>query len=148
MTEDVRHLVASVAELWNTGNAEIAHRVYADDCPRVESNLPPDTQGGAAVARYVAELRSAYPDLRLEVNETVSEGDRLVVRWTATGTHGGMFRGLAPTGKRINIEGVTLARVKDGKLTEDRVYFDRMTMFEQLGVVPEGLQGRQTMGAG
>jgi predicted ester cyclase len=84
----------------------------------------------------------------LEVNETVSEGDRLVVRWTATGTHGGMFRGLAPTGKQINIEGVTLARVKDGKLTEDRVYFDRMTMFEQLGVVPEGLQGRQTMGAG
>jgi len=148
MTEDVRHLVASVAELWNTGNSAIAHRVYADDCPRIDVNLPQGTRGGEAVARYVAEIRSAYPDLRLEVTDTVSEGDRLVVHWSITGTHGGTFRGLAPTGKRINIEGVTLARVKDGKLTEDRVYFDRMTMFEQLGVVPEALQGSHTMGAG
>lgn len=148
MTADIQRLVESVAELWNTGNSEIAQQVYADDCPRIDVNLPPGTRGGAGVARYVAEIRTAYPDLRMKVNETISEGDRLVVHWTVTGTHEGMFRGLAPTGKQIMIDGMTLARVKDGKLTEDRVYFDRLAMFEQLGVVPEALQSRQTMGAG
>jgi steroid delta-isomerase-like uncharacterized protein len=142
MSQDVQTILDSVVELWNTGNADIAARIYSDDCPRIDPNVPDGTRGGAAIARYVAEVRSAYPDFHLEVIDSLSQGDRLAVHWVVTGTHKGEFRGIPPTGKQIEISGVTLTRIKDGKLAEDRVYFDRMTMFEQLGV----LQG-QTMGA-
>lgn len=146
MAQDIQQIVNSVVELWNTGNAEIAKKIYTDDCQRIDPNLSAETRGGAGVAGYVAEVRSAYPDFKLEVTDTVSEGDRLVVHWTVTGTHRGTFRGIAPTGKRIKISGVTLTRIENGKLAEDRVYFDRLTMFEQLGVVPEAIQS-QTKGA-
>jgi steroid delta-isomerase-like uncharacterized protein len=145
MSQDVQRILDSVVALWNTGAPDIATRIYTDDCPRIDPNVPPDTRGGPAIARYVTEVRSAYPDFKLEVLDSIAEGDRLAVHWVVTGTHKGDFRGIAPTGKQIRITGMTLARVKDGKLAEDRVYFDRMTMFEQLGVVPGAMQ-TQTKG--
>ena len=141
MSQDVQHILDSVVELWNTGNADIAKRIYTDDCARIDPNVPADTRGGAGIARYVAEVRSAYPDFRLEILDSLAQDDRLAVHWVVTGTHKGDFRGIAPTGKQIRITGVTLARIKDGKLAEDRVYFDRMTMFEQLGVLPGQTKG-------
>jgi steroid delta-isomerase-like uncharacterized protein len=142
MSQDVQHVLDSVVALWNTGSADIAAKIYTDDCPRIDPNVPPETRGGAAIARYVAEVRSAYPDFKLEVLDSIAEGERLAVHWVVTGTHKGDFRGIAPTGKRIKITGMTLARIQNGKLAEDRVYFDRMIMFEQLGVVP-GMQNQK-----
>jgi steroid delta-isomerase-like uncharacterized protein len=140
MSQDVQNILDSVVALWNTGNADIAKRIYTDDCPRIDPNVPADTRGGAAIARYVAEVRSAYPDFRLEVIDSVAQDDRLAVHWVATGTHKGNFLGIAPTGKKIKVAGMTLARVQNGKLAEDRTFFDRILLFEQLGVLPDALQ--------
>lgn len=73
--------------------------------------------------------REAIPDLTLTVHETVTEGDRIAYRWEMTGTHQGEYLGMAPTGDRITLSGITMLRIRDGKVVHDR--------FESSSVPPE-----------
>ena len=142
MPEDIQRLVDSVIQLWNTGNADVAKQLYSDDALRSDPNQSEPTRGSREIARYVAEVRAGYPDFKLEINDKVFEANRLVTHWTCTGTHNGEFQGIPATGKRINIRGLALARIENGKVAEEHVYFDRLTMLEQLGVAPDQGQGQ------
>ena len=133
--EDTQRIADLVLQLWNTGNLEIANEVYADNAQRKDPNREP-ARGPQQIAKFVAEIRTAFPDFKLEVKQRVAEGDHVVSQWTATGTQKGDFLAIPPTGKRIEIDGMTLAQVKDGKIADERVYFDRLGMLEQLGVAP------------
>ncbi len=137
MPEDTKRIVDSVIQLWSTGNPDVAKELYSDDAQRYDPNQPEAARGSQEIARYVAEVRTGYPDFKLEINDKVSEGNRLVTHWTCTGTHKGEFQGIPATGKRIKISGLALVRIENGKITEEHVYFDRLTMLEQLGVAPE-----------
>ncbi len=64
--------------------------------------------------------REACPDLTLTVKETVTEGDRISYRWEITGTHQGDYRGIAPTGRRVTVSGITMLVLRDGKVIRDR----------------------------
>jgi len=136
MTQDIQRIVDCVIELWNTGNAEVAKQLYAEGAERYDPNQPGPARGAQQIARYVAEVRTGFPDFKLEVKQRVAEGDRLVTQWTCTGTHKGEFQGISASGKRVNITGVALARIENGKVAEERVYFDRLALLEQLGAVP------------
>ena len=148
MSENVQTIVASLVELWNTGNPEVAKRLYATDAERRDPNLTEATRGPEEIARYVAEVRVGYPDFTLHVNDVVAQDDRLAVHWTVAGTHRGEWQGIAPTGKRINISGLSLEVVENGKIVRDSVYFDRLTLLEQLGVSPEAVQRKTSAAAG
>ncbi|HEX4170780.1 MAG TPA: ester cyclase [Bryobacteraceae bacterium] len=142
MSEDIERIIDSVIQLWNTGNSEIAKKLYSDEAQRTDPNQPESARGSQEIARYVAEVRTGYPDFQLEIKDKVSEANRLVTHWICTGTHKGEFQGIPATGKRIKISGLALARIENGKIAEEHVYFDRLTMMEQLGVAPEMGQGR------
>ena len=81
-----------------------------------------------------------------------SEGVEFILEvryaWTCTGTHRGEFQGILPTGKRIEITGLALARIENGKVVEERVYFDRLAMLEQLGVAPGSMQSEEKRASG
>jgi predicted ester cyclase len=81
--------------------------------------------------------RSAFPDLSFEVQETVTDGEWVAVRWTSTGTHEGELMGIEPTGKKTAVEGIELDRIEDGKIVESRVSWDALGLLQQLGAVPE-----------
>jgi steroid delta-isomerase-like uncharacterized protein len=147
MSDDLKRIRESMVQLWNTADANIARQIYADHAARYDPNNPEPIRGWAGIAGYVAEVRNAYPDFRLELHEMVAEGDLFASHWTCTGTHRGEYRGIPPTGRQIRLTGMTLCRVEKGRIVEDRVYFDRLSMFEQLGVSPEA-SGRQTRAAG
>ena len=144
MREDVQRILDSSIELWNTGNVDIAKRVYTDRAERHDPNQPEPVRGLEALSRYVAEVRTGFPDFRVDRKEEVVEGDRVASHWTATGTHKGEFRGIPPTGKRVSVSGLALARIENGRIAEERVYWDRLALFEQLGVSPQ----TQARGAG
>ena len=76
-------------------------------------------------------LRSAVPDARYEVDDLIAEGDRVVVRWRLLGTHEGEFRGIAPTGRAIELKGIAIYRVDDGMLMERWVVSDLYGMLEE-----------------
>jgi len=137
MQPDIQKLANSVSELWSTGNSNLVRQVYTDNCVRYDPNSPDGIRGTDAMTTYVGQLRTAYPDFRAEVREAVSEGNFAAFHWNCTGTHKGDFFGIAPTGKRVNVSGVSLCRIQNGKISEERSFFDRLGLMEQLGVAPE-----------
>ena len=78
----------------------------------------------------------AFPDARVTVEDQVAEGDKVVSRWTATGTHTGDLMGIPPTERRIEISGITINRFSGGKIAEDWYQSDDLGMMQQLGVIP------------
>ena len=80
--------------------------------------------------------RSAFPDMQLTIEDQIAEGDKVVTRWTARGTHQGELMGIPPTGKQATVTGITVGRVANGKFVESWSNFDALGMMQQLGVVP------------
>ena len=76
-----------------------------------------------------------FPDWHEEIDDVIAEGDKVWVRLTYTGTHGGVFRGVAPTGKQISITGLMIYRIADGKLVEGWDLSDYLALLMQIGAI-------------
>ena len=127
-------------EVFNGGNVDLADELYAPDYVLHDPSLPEDLHGPEGIKRYAAMTLGAFPDIRVAVEDQVAEGDKVVSRWTATGTHTGDLMGIPPTGRRVEISGVTINRFSGGKIAEDWYQSDDLGMMQQLGVVPSGEQ--------
>ncbi|HEY3129779.1 MAG TPA: ester cyclase [Acidobacteriota bacterium] len=101
----------------------------------VESPAFGTTIGRAAILENYEALFAAFPDQELQVQETLVDGDRAAVFWTAMGTHSGPFFGLAATGKRYQIHGVFLDTLKDGLIARERRMYDFTALLLQIGVL-------------
>jgi steroid delta-isomerase-like uncharacterized protein len=121
-----------VEEFWNQGQIAAADELMSRDAVIHEpvSGTPEDLKAMAI------SMREAFPDWHSTVEEMVVEGDRVVERWTGRGTHEGEFQGIPPTGKRVTVPGVVFYRISDGKIAEFRGQFDRLSLMQQLGVIP------------
>jgi steroid delta-isomerase-like uncharacterized protein len=121
-----------VEEFWNRSEPAAADDLMTRDAVIHEpvAGTPEDLK---AVARMI---RAAFSDWHSTVEEIVVEGDRVAERWTGRGTHQGEFQGIPPTGKRVAVPGVVFYRIADGKIAEFRGQFDRMSLMQQLGVIP------------
>jgi steroid delta-isomerase-like uncharacterized protein len=84
----------------------------------------------------IGMLRGAFPDMHWVVDETVASGDKVVTRFTWTGTHRGTFLGNPATGRGVNAKGVVIDRLEAGKMADSRILMDNFTMMQQLGVIP------------
>jgi glyoxylase-like metal-dependent hydrolase (beta-lactamase superfamily II)/ketosteroid isomerase-like protein len=95
-------------------------------------------EGPAAVRTFFAELFGAMPDLAIEVETIVAEGDRAAVRWNATGTFAGesSFQGIAPTGARVTQTGLDLLRVREGRIVHNDAFSDGLGLARQIGLLP------------
>jgi steroid delta-isomerase-like uncharacterized protein len=97
-----------------------------------------DAAGPNGVREYFTELFAAFPDFALTVRSTVSENDRTAVHWTATGTHLGPLWGVHPTGARVELEGIDLLQVRDGRLLRNDAVVESLSVARQLGLLPAG----------
>src|SRR3954471_10549076 len=90
------------------------------------------------IAQYFGGIFAAMPDFRLEALSMVAEGDEVAVRWRATGTFDGTgrFEGLAPNGRSVELEGLDLLTVKDGKIVANEAYTNGMEFVRQVGALP------------
>jgi steroid delta-isomerase-like uncharacterized protein len=92
---------------------------------------------GAQGARQMMEMYlGAFPDLEMNIDDIVAEGDRVVLRWTGRGTHKGPLAGAAPSGRAVSVSGIVITRVQDGRMAEDWEQFDQLGLFQQIGLVP------------
>jgi steroid delta-isomerase-like uncharacterized protein len=121
-------------EIYNKGNMALVEDVVSND---FVVHLPgDDLHGPSALKQYVLALRGAFPDLHLTIDDQIADGDKVVTRWTATGTHAGTFQGIDPTGKSATLRGVDIDRFEDGKAVECWTTTDDLGLLQQLGVVP------------
>ena len=136
-TEENKAISRRVAEeIFNGGNLDLVDELYASDYVLHDPSLPEDLIGPEGIKQYVAMNLGAFPDARVTVEDEIAEGDKVVSRWTATGTHTGDFMGIPPTGNRVEISGVTINRFSGGKIAEDWYQCDDLGMMRQLGLIP------------
>jgi steroid delta-isomerase-like uncharacterized protein len=96
----------------------------------------PEFHGPGGFKEFFTEHRKTFPDLHYTVEDVVAEGDKVVARWTASGTHTGDMMGIAPTGKLVKAPGITIFRFAHGHIVEGRTVWDALALLQQLGVVP------------
>jgi steroid delta-isomerase-like uncharacterized protein len=138
VSEENKALVLSLYErVINTGELDRAHELLAPDfAEHEEVPVPAHLTGVEAFEEFFSMIRSAFPDLRMDVLETIAEGDRVVARVSVRGTHRGEFAGVAPTDNRIEVSAIDVFRLEGGKIAEHWGRMDEMGMMRQLGVVP------------
>jgi steroid delta-isomerase-like uncharacterized protein len=122
-------------EVYNQGDLALIEELFAPSFGGPKS-AHYGVHGPEAARRGVAAMRDAFPDIRFTVEELVAEGERVVVRVTFRGTHQGSFMGVAPTGRRVTVAGVELARLSGGRIAEEVWHnYDLLGLLEQLGAV-------------
>jgi serine phosphatase RsbU (regulator of sigma subunit) len=120
-----------IEEVWNRTNLELVDAIF-DRYVSHQPDGPTLERGPEDVKRFVGEFRAAFPDLRINIDDQIAEGDK-VVRATIRGTHQGMFRGMAPTGKEIEEKGFSVFRFsEEGKVVESwDSYYSQLSLMRQ-----------------
>jgi predicted SnoaL-like aldol condensation-catalyzing enzyme len=122
VSEENKALVRrEIEELFNhTGDLDVAEEVYAPDYVGHDPTMPEDLHGVEAARQFAAGMRSAFPDLTCTIEDQIAEGEKVVTRWSASGTHQG-----------------------EGKVVESWDNYDAMGMMQQLGHIPSPEQQAQ-----
>jgi steroid delta-isomerase-like uncharacterized protein len=136
MSEELKAIVKREVEMFSTGDFSIADEIYGEDYVGHDPAKPEPIRGIAGAKEEAAGYRAAFPDLTLTIDHQVAEGEYVVTRWTARGTHDGDLDGIAPTGRSATTSGISMVRVVDGKIVEDYTQWDALGLMTQLGVVP------------
>ncbi len=132
---DNKVLVRRWIEAVNEGDLDIVDALF--DPSVVAHERDGDVHGTDVFPRKVViAFRNAFPDLRLTVEDLVAEGDRVAVRWTASGTHDGAFMGIAPTGTQVTFSGTYIYRIAGGRIAEVWPSRDELGLLQQLGAIP------------
>lgn len=126
-----------IEEVINAGNLEAVDELVAPDHVNNDPTAPEAPQGSEGIKQLIGMYREAFPDLHFEIGEMICEGNIVAHRWTLTGTHEGAMMGVEPTGKRVEVMGVEMNRVEDGKISTSHTVSDAMGMMQQLGLTPQ-----------
>ncbi len=126
-------------EVWNNKNEAAIDEMFAEDGLGyglgVENIIGPEQ-----FKIFHKAFVSAYPDLKVYVEDTVIEGDKIAVRCKVTGSHAGDGIGVSPTNQPVEFTGMVIVRVKDGKIVEAWNEFNFMAMYQQVGALTINLQ--------
>ena len=120
----------------NKGDLSVVEKVFAADYIHHDPANVDAIGGMEDVRRHITTLRSAFPDVAFHIQQEIVDGDDIVVRWNATGTHTGDYFGIPATGKSFNITGMNHWQMgADGKTVEGWVSRDDMGLMRQLGLM-------------
>ena len=122
-------------DAYNNKDAAILNEVIADDY--VDYGHEPPGRGLQGARSDHQEIARALADARFDIDEMFGADDRVVVRWNLHATHTGPFAGVSPTQKKIAVRGISLYRLRDGKITETRNLADLLALFTQLGTIEQ-----------
>lgn len=124
-----------IQKLFNEGRFDLLDDLVTPD---YKLNDPPPGKAGdvETLRQVVAMNRESFPDLNLSLDGMIAEADMVAARSTMTGTHQGEFFGVPATGKPIKVGGMTMVRIKDGRIAESWVKNDVMGIMKQIGALP------------
>ena len=119
-------------QLFCSGRLDLADELIAADYVE-HAPLPGQSPGREGLKAALSHFWAAFPDFRLSIDDLIAEGDRVVVRSTATATHGGFFCGVAPTGLRVRWTAIDIIRLADGVQVEHWGNQETLEVLHQLG---------------
>jgi predicted ester cyclase len=128
--------IDSYSKTWelviNEGKVDVLDTAYA---PEIVLHTVPEIKGIAKSKAYYAYFVTGFSNRKFIVKEIFASGDKLTKYWQFKGTHTGDFMGIPATGKTIDVEGCTIARMVNGKIVEERDFMDNMDFMKQLGLL-------------
>jgi steroid delta-isomerase-like uncharacterized protein len=124
-------------EVWNKGSEEAVDEMMSDEC--VANGLADESgqapRGPAGFKPFFRKFRESFPNIEVVVEDVIAEGDKVTARCSVRGHHRGDSLGFAATQQPVEFTGMTIVRIRDGKIVEAWNNFDFMTMFQQLGAL-------------
>ena len=117
-------------ELWDGWNTDVVEDLFTDDYRLHIPGQP--TLDKQAVKPVVQMFQHAFPDLKHIVHETILGNGSIAARWTVRGTHRGDFQGISASGKPVDLSGITIHHLRDGRISETWLAFDTMTLVKQI----------------
>ena len=137
MSEQNKAAARKVLEAFSTGALDVLDEFVAPDAIDHDAYNPNASDGVEGMKRTIAMYRDAFPDLQMTIEEQIAEGDKVVTRWTAVGTHQGEVMGIPASGKTSTVTGIGIDRFEDGKVVEGWTNWDTLGMMQQIGAIPE-----------
>lgn len=134
-SENVATVGRFIEEVINQGRFDAADELVEEDFIELDP-LPGQRQGREGLKEVIAMMRGGFPDMHWVIDETVAAEDKVVSRFTWTGTQGGEFMGIPATNKAVTVHGVVIDRLSAGKMADSRILMDTFSLMQQLGVIP------------
>ena len=134
-TEENKAIARRVFEAINEKNWAVLDDVISTDC-LFHGPWGEEEKVSQLIKRIALMMYDAFPDHHLTIEDMIVEGNKVVTRATARGTHKGDFMGIAPTGKQFIMMGIWIYYIADGKIIEDWEVLDQLGMMQQLGAIP------------
>ncbi len=123
-------------EVWNKRRLELVDEIISPSHALHDPNVSGSAVGPEAYKRQVTRFITAFPDLRLTIEDIVGENEKLAVAWTISGTHRGEFMGITATNKKVSVDGITINHIVNAKIMDSYISWDAWGAMQQLGVVP------------
>ena len=134
-SDENKTVVRRLLDAINGGDLAVANDLVAPEY--VDHSAPPGyPRGPEGFKSTIAMFRAAFPDFHWTLEDLMGEGDKVAIRVTARGTHHGELMGIAPTGKHVEVTGIGIYRLTDGKVAEAWVNRDLLGLLQQLGAIP------------
>ena len=141
-TQDNKAIARRFAQVWGKGTLNIVDELAAPNLSVSYPLLPETVHGPEAFKQILMMVHSGLPDADARIEDEIAEGDKVVVRWRMRGTHTGELMGIAPSGKPVTWTGITIYRLADGKIVEEKGEEDSLGLMQQLGAIPAPTQAR------
>jgi len=122
-------------EAMNGNNLALLDEVIAPGF--INKGIPDSKPGPDGFRESIQQFKTGYPDMRVNVEQIIAEGDFVATRGYWTGTNRGEFMGVPATNKKVRVDYIDFWRVQNGKCVEGWVQMDNAGLFQQLGVTPE-----------
>jgi steroid delta-isomerase-like uncharacterized protein len=136
MSEANKDLARRSWDIVNQRNPDLIDEFYPPDFVWHEPDQ--DLRGYEQAKQFVSTFFKALPDINITIDDVIAEGDKVVTRYTIRGTHQGETEEFGPpTGRQMELEGITIHRIEDGKIVEEWERYDNLSVLQQLGLVPE-----------
>lgn len=134
---DMLNLIERLFAMWNSPDAALAFEIYSEEYCGIDLTNQTRIDGPAGVTRQLERFYKALPDLEFKNEQVVFENDRVAVYWSARGTHRGTLLNIPPTGRVVQINGVSWLREKNGKFARGVHMWDMAALLRAVGLLPE-----------
>ncbi len=132
-TQESTAVAQAFGEAINSGNLDAFEQLVAPNCVDHDP-APRQVPGPAGYKCFFGDMRTAFPDMHVDFEQLVADGDIVVFAYSLTGTHQGPLMGHQATGKSIKVRGMQISRFDDGKMVERWGSSDELGMLAQLGL--------------
>lgn len=129
-------LMVRFVEFINSASEKLAEEVVSQEAVFHVPTSPEPVRGPNGYLEIIRMMRGGFPDIQWTLEETIAEGDMVAARFIMRGTHKGVFFGVPPSGKTVEVQAMNFYRFSEGKIIEERGQPDLLGLMQQIGAIP------------